>query len=365
VSAPAATTAETRRDALTERLFEATVGALELLSVHIGWRLGLYQALVAGPATEAELAERAGIDARYTREWLEQQAVAGILEVDDADADPELRRFSLPAGHEEVLAVADSAAHVAPFGPMIVGIAGAMPAVIEAYRSGEGVPYERYGADFRDGQGAINRPAFVNETAAWIASMPEVDARLRDDGEPARVADVGCGQGHSTLAIASAYPRARVEGIDLDPASIEDAASLARAAGQSDAVEFRVADASELAASGPYDLVCIFEALHDMSRPVEVLEALRAALAPGGSVLLADERVAESFTAPGDEVERIMYGWSVTHCLPVSLAEQPSAALGTALRPGTVAEMAKAAGFASFEVLGIENDFFRFYRLAG
>jgi hypothetical protein len=103
--------------------------------------------------------------------------------------------------------------------------------------------------------------------------------------------------------------------------------------------------------------------LHDLARPVETLAAIRAALAPGGSLLIADERVADAFGAPGDEVERMMYGWSVLHCLPTAMAEQPSAALGTVLRAGTVRELAVAAGFADAEVLPVENELFRFYRL--
>ena len=114
---------------------------------------------------------------------------------------------------------------------------------------------------------------------------------------------------------------------------------------------------------GPYDLVLILEALHDMTDPAATLRAVRAALAPGGTVLVVDERVADAFTAPGDEVERMMYGWSVTHCLPTQLADQPSAALGTVMRSGTVRELAEQAGYAGVDVLALENDFLRLYRL--
>jgi len=355
---------EDRREALVERLFEATVGALELLSIHLGWRLGLYRVLADGDAlTSAELAERAAIDERYAREWLEQQAVAGLLEVEEPSATEDARRFRLPAEHADVLADSDHPAHVAPFGPMLVGIGGAMPEVAEAYRTGAGVPYERYGTDFRDGQGNINRPAFIAEMADWLAASDEINRRLSDD-PPALVADVGCGQGFSTVAIARAYPSVIVHGIDLDEASVEDATAFAADTEVADRVRFTVKDAEELGRAGTYDLVCIFEALHDMSRPVEALAAAREALAPGGSVLVMDERVADSFTAPGDPVERIMYGWSVVHCLPVSRAEQPSAALGTVLRADTVRRLAADAGFSEVEVLPVENDFFRFYRLA-
>jgi 2-polyprenyl-3-methyl-5-hydroxy-6-metoxy-1,4-benzoquinol methylase len=199
---------------------------------------------------------------------------------------------------------------------------------------------------------------------SWLAASPEIDARLESD-PPARVADVGCGQGYSTVAIATAYPRVQVEGYDLDAPSIEDAARLAEESGLDGRVSFSTQDVSDIDRDGVFDLVTIFEAVHDMSRPVEVLSALRDRLAPGGSLLIADERVADEFTAPGDEIERVMYGWSVVHCLPVAMAEQPSAALGTVLRRSTVEALARDAGFATVEVLQIDNDFFRFYRLTG
>jgi 2-polyprenyl-3-methyl-5-hydroxy-6-metoxy-1,4-benzoquinol methylase len=355
-------TAAARRDALVERLFSAQIATLELFSVYLGVRLGLYERLADGAwATEAKLARRAGVAERYAREWLEQQAVAGLVDVDDAEAPPELRRYRLDAGHAEVLADAESLAHVAPFALLSAGIGGALPKVVDAYRTGGGVPYADYGADFRDGQGAINRPAFTHELGAWIASMPDVDARLRACG--ARAAEIGSGQGWASIALARAYPAARADGFDLDDASVADATRHAENAGVADRVRFVRADAAELARHGPYDLVAMLETLHDIARPVEALTAARAALASGGSVLVADERVADRFTAPGDEIERMMYGWSVLHCLPSQLVEEPSAALGTVLRADRVRELAQAAGFERVDVLPIENDFFRFYRL--
>ena len=127
-------------------------------------------------------------------------------------------------------------------------------------------------------------------------------------------------------------------------------------------MRFAEGDAAALA-GGPYDLVLILETLHDLPRPVDALRAARAATAPGGAVLVVDERVADDFIAPGDEVERAMYGWSVTHCLPTQLVDEPSAAIGTVIRAGTVRECASEAGFAAVEVLPVENDFFRLYRL--
>ena len=341
---------------LVERIFEHTIAALELLTIHIGWRLGLYHHLHEhGPHSPAELAVRAGVDLRYVTEWLEQQAVAGLLGVDAGAADG-TRRFHLPATHAPALVLAEDPAHVAPFAPMVAGIANRIDDVIAAFVDGAGVPFAAYGSDMREGQGAINRPTFLHDTPSWIGAMPEVDARLREPG--ATIIDVGCGQGWSTVALARAFPSATVIGVDVDDASVHDARRHAREAG---------VDASfvtELpSATGTVDLACIFEALHDMADPIGVLRSLRTSVAPDGVVLVVDERVADAFIAPGDPVERMMYGWSVLHCLPASRADVPSAALGTVLRSGTVEDLARRAGFTSFTVLDVEHDFFRLYRL--
>jgi 2-polyprenyl-3-methyl-5-hydroxy-6-metoxy-1,4-benzoquinol methylase len=356
-----ATAESDRRDALVERLFGATIGTLELFGVYLGDKLGLYTVLADADALDPdELARRAGIAPRYAREWLEQQAVAGILEV-EAGGNGE-RRYRLPAGHADVLVDPESEFYLAPFGSLLAGIGGVLPDVVDAYRTGRGVPFSKYGADLRDGQAAINRPAFTHDMASWVAAMPDVDARLRSE-PPARVADVGCGVGWSTLALARAFPEASVEGIDLDQASIDDARRNAAEAGMADAVSFQVRDAADPAAKGAYDVACMFEALHDTPRPAEVLTALREMLRDGGSMLLADERVADSFTAPGDEIERMMYGWSISHCLPAAMVDQPAEPTGTVLREPTVRDLASRAGFQSVDVLPIESDFFRFYRL--
>jgi SAM-dependent methyltransferase len=355
------TTEAQRRDELVERLFGATIGTLELFGVYLGDRLGLYATLAdAGALDPDELARRAGIAPRYAREWLEQQAVAGILDVEPGDDG--MRRYRLPPEHAPVLIEPESEFYLAPFASLVRGIGGVLPEVVDAYRSGGGVSFAEYGPDLRGGQAAINRPAFTHEMASWIAAMPDVEARLR--GEPAaRVADVGCGVGWSTLALARAFPTAQVDGIDLDEASIADARRNAAGSGMADAVTFEVRDAADPATRGAYDLACIFEALHDTPRPTEVLAALRDMLRDDGSLLVADERVADAFTAPGDEIERMMYGWSISHCLPAAMVDQPAEPTGTVLRGPTLRELAGRAGFGSVEVLPIENDVFRFYRL--
>ena len=353
---------EQRRDDLVGRLFGAVLGMNDLYMVYVGDRLGLYRALVEiGSATPAELSAAAGTHERYTREWLEQQAVTGILEVEDPGTDA--RRYRLPEGHQEVLTGRDSLNYLAPFARMMVGIVRPIPAVLEAFRSGGGVPYADFDADFCEGQSEMNRVQFINLLGSeWLPAVPDVHARLQAD-PPARVADIACGTGWSSLALAAAYPKVRVDGFDLDEYSIRLARRNLAGTDLADRVSFEVRDAADPVSRGEYDLVTVFEAIHDMSAPVEALGAMRGLLNEGGSVIVADERVADSFTAPGDEVERLMYGWSVLHCLPVGMADQPSAATGTAMRSDTLREYALAGGFRDVEVLPIENDFWRFYRL--
>jgi SAM-dependent methyltransferase len=350
-------------DSLVERLFAATIDTLEIASVHIGGRLGFYAALAGdGEATPGELAARTGTVERYVREWLEQQAVAGFLSVGDPGAEPRERRYGLPAAHRPVLVDEEDLNHLTPLARLAIGACGPMDALLKAYRGGGAVPYEDYGADIWEGVAALNRPQFVNQLADWLAAIPDVDARLRAE-PPGRVADLACGSGWSSIAIARAYPEVIVEAIDVDLASIEAARANVAAAGLGDRVRPTVHDASEPGLKGRYDLVTIFEALHDMNHPVEALRTARNGLAERGSVVIADERVADRFSALGDELERLNYGWSILHCLTVGNLDDDSAGTGAVIRTDTVRAYAAEAGFGRVDVLPIEHDFWRFYRL--
>ena len=361
---PGTPDAVAQRDALAGRLLEATLGLMELGAVYLGDQLGLYRALAGRVGmTSAELAVETGVHERYAREWLEQQAVSGYLVVDAADRPAGVRRYTLPAGHAEVLVNPDSLATMLPFAQLGVGVIRVMPALLEAFRTGGGVSWAEFGSDVREAQAAQNRPAFLQLLGhAWLPAVPDLHARLRAD-PAARVADVACGAGWSAIGLAQAYPKVRVDGLDLDAPSIELARDNVARAGLTDRVTMMVQDAADPALAGRYDLVTIFEALHDMSRPVESLRACRQLLGPGGSVLVVDERVADTFVAPGDQTERMMYGFSILCCLPSGMADQPSAATGTVMRPDTLRRYAAEAGFHTTEILSIPHDFFRFYRL--
>lgn len=347
--------------ALTDRLFGDALGALELFTVYIGERLGLYRALADdGPATSTELAGRTGTVERYVREWLEHHAASGLLAVDDPAAGMLERRYSMPDEHRAVLADADNLLYQAYRGVEMVRAARPLPDVVAAFRHGGApppLPWEP------EGRAEWNRPLFLNLLGEeWLPAIADLDQRLGAD-PPARIADIACGTGWSSIAMAEAYPKATVDGFDLDPDAITLARRNAAEAGLSDRVAFHAVDAATLDRDGVYDLVTIIEALHDMERPVEVLAMARRLLADDGVVLVVDERVEDEFTAPAGELERMAYGWSVIACLPGAMGDPDTRATGAMMRPATLRGYAIEAGFADAEVLPIETDIWNFYRL--
>jgi 2-polyprenyl-3-methyl-5-hydroxy-6-metoxy-1,4-benzoquinol methylase len=349
---------------LATRLFAAGLATAELMTAYIGARLGLYEALAsAGPLTAGGLAERAGIATRYALEWLEQQAACGILEVDDPGRAPEDRLYLLPEGHREALTNRDSIHWIAPMALLPVGsIAQALPDLLHAYRTGTGLSHAAFGSDYRGDQSAFNRGVFLHLLPRWIRTlMPDVHAALSTG---IQVADLGCGLGWSSISLARAYPQSRVYGFDIDAESIALAQQNAREVGLSDRLEFEVRDAREWRPQAAYGLVCILDALHDMPAPVPVLRACAQAVGDSGSILLMEPNAAERFSAPAGETERFLYAISVLHCLPIGLAEQPSAATGTVMRPDTVRAYAEQAGFSKLTMHAVDHRFYRLYRLA-
>jgi len=354
------------RDALVERLFEAAVATFDLFSVYLGDRLGLYRALAdCGSSTAGELAHAAGIDPRYAREWLEQQAATGILVVENQGEEPDRRRFSIPPGHEEVLIDETSLNFAASLAQSAIACARPIDAIVDAFRSGDGLTFDGYGPDARRSQARSTRPMFEQLLGSeWLPSVPELHERLSVD-PPARVADVACGSGWSSISIARAYANVSVDAIDLDQASIDQAQEYLADSDVADRVRFHCRDAADAAFAERFDLVTIFEALHDMPRPVDVLRTIRGMLTDTGLVFIGDERTEDSFTAPAPERERLYYGFSIMSCLPSGMVGPDPAGTGTVMRADTVRHYASEAGFTRFDVLPIANDSWRFYLLAG
>jgi SAM-dependent methyltransferase len=351
-------------DALVERLFGAAIEAMDLAAVYLGDRLGLYKALhTDGPATVSELVARTGTTPRYVQEWLEQQVTTGILTVDDAYAPLDSRRFGLPPEHAEALVEPTSLASIAPLARAIIAVVGQAPGLLEAFRSGDGLPWSQYGADMREAQSDFNRPLFQHQfVQEHLSAIPGLDEKL--SAPNAKVAEVGFGGGWASISIANAYPGIQVDGFDNDAASVALARENAARSGVSARTNFEDRNAGDASLAGQYDLVFAFECVHDMANPVEALATMRRLAAPGGVVLVVDERVADSFgDAIGDPIERMMYGWSVLACLSNGLSDKPSAGTGTVFRQSTLEGYASRAGFSRVDVLPIEHDLFRFYQL--
>jgi SAM-dependent methyltransferase len=349
-------------DEFAERVFTSILGTLEVLSMYIGDKLGLYAAMGEARTTRDELAAATGVHPRYVGEWLEQQTVNGIILTDDAAAPPDVRRYWLPPGHAQALLDTDSLAYMAAFIRLVSAAGLQLPGLLDAYLTGGGVSWEQFGDDMRTGQAEMNRPFFMNLVGTeWFPSVPKLHSALQSG---ARVADIGCGEGWSAIAIAKAYPLATVDGFDIDGPSIAQARRNAETEGVADRVQFHHGDAAAIEPGDPYDVVVGFEFVHDLPSPVDVLSTMRSIAKPDGWVVVMDEKVGETFTGEIDDVERLMYGFSIFVCLPDSMSHTGSVATGTVMRPSTMDSYAKQAGFTGAETLPIEADLWRFYRLA-
>ena len=349
--------------AYAEQLFGIGLAAFEAATICVGRQTGLYAALAAtGPADAKTVAAAAVVDVRYAQEWLEQQAAAGLIDTDGA-VDATARTFSLSEAAQACLLDPESLASTGPLFDFLPAVGALLPAIVTAFRTGAGVPYADYAV--HDAQGDFNRPAFLHLlTTEWLPAIDGLRDRLSVPG--ARVAEFGSGEGWAAIAIARAFPTVRVDGFDLDDASVVAARKHAAEAGVADRVHFEIADVTDPSAGSTtgYDLVCAFEMIHDLARPVQALANMRRIAGPDATVLVVDENVGEAFAAPAENpVERLFYAASVLHCLPVGRCEDHSEATGTVMRPSTFRGYAERAGFAGVEIVPIEHDLFRFYRL--
>ena len=357
---------EARAGELAERILGQFSAGVELLTVELGRRLGLYEVLWAsGAVTAAEFAEGAAIAPRYATEWLDQQAAAGIVEIAGSDVPTRAPRFRLPDGHAAVLVDRDSPAYLLGGAPLLLGIAQAVPAVADAFATARGVDYADFGDELRFGIAELNRPGFLLAMRSWVETLPDITEKLDRGGI---ILDAGAGEGWSTIGLARAFPAATVVGFDLDEKSVEAARRHIKEAGLQDRVRFFLANAADAnalrdAAGGPVTLVTAFQALHDMGEPVLALAAFRELLAEGGAVLVGDEHGEDEKAAPADDNERRQLAVSVLHCLPATWAESDAVVNGTVLRSHTMTSWVRDAGFAGHQVLDIEHPFWRFYRV--
>ena len=348
---------DSRSEPIADRIGRDFTGAMSLYVLLLGHRLGLLRLLAErGLLTAAELAGATGYDERYLAEWLAAMAAGGYIA-----CDAEAGRFWLTPEQAAVYVDVENPAYAIPVLIWAPRLAGALPALAEAFRTGGGVPYEAYEPAGGDGTGNSNRVEFLTHMAAWLRAVPDVWQRVA--GARA-VLDVGCGHGWSSIALAHALPEATIDGADADPASLAAAERNVMDAGLAGRIRFHLAAAEDLALPQRYDLITALECVHDMAQPVAALRRLRELLAPDGVLLIVDERMGDTLGENLTPLGHLNYVWSVLHCLPQARVDPDAAGTGCAMGPARLRDYATAAGFGRCDVLPIEHPAWRFYRLS-
>jgi 2-polyprenyl-3-methyl-5-hydroxy-6-metoxy-1,4-benzoquinol methylase len=291
----------------------------------------------AGPLTSQEVAERSGAAERYVREWLRNQAAGGYITYD-----PDDDRYTLPDEHALALADEDSPFYILGVYDSIASLYADEDQILEAFRSGRGMGWHEHDHRLFRGTERFFRPGYRgNLVSEWIPALDGVQAKL-DRG--AKVADIGCGHGASTIIMAEAFPNSRFVGFDYHEASIERAAEAAEEAGVGDRISFEVAAAKDYPGSG-YDLVCVFDCLHDMGDPVGAAAHVRETIDGNGTWMIvepfANDRVEENLNPVG----RVFYGASTVICTPASLAQEVGLALGAQAGEARLTEVLNEGGF--------------------
>lgn len=335
--------------AIDEAALDAFIGkfavdfgaAMHASTVVIGDKLGLYRALAeTGPINAEGLAAAAGCNPRLVKEWLAAQYVSGYCNF-DSQAD----RYWLSP--EQVAVLADPSSPAFLIGSMTIAASTAKDEekIREAFKSGNGLGWHEHHHDLFHGTERLFRPGYAaNLVASWIPALDGVDEILTRGG---KVADLGCGHGASSILLAKAYPNCTVDGFDYHDASIEVARRRAEEAGVADRVHFEAASAQDFPGTG-YDLICIFDALHDMGDPAGAARHIREALVPGGTWMLVEPMAGESLDDNVNPVGRIFYAASTFICTPAAQAQTGGYALGAQVPEATLAGLVGDAGFSRF-----------------
>jgi SAM-dependent methyltransferase len=318
------------------------VGAtLNTALVVMGDRLGFYRALAgAGPLTPAELAERTGTAERYVREWLNAQAAGGYV-----DYDPDSGRYTLPAEHAVALTDESSPAYLPGFFQIALGSVHDSPRITEAAKTGAGVGWHDHVYDVHEGCERFFRPGYnANLVPAWLPALDGVVGKLH---RGARVADVGCGHGASTIVMAQAFPASTFIGSDYHEGSIRTARERAREAGVTNRVSFEVAPSASYSGRG-YDLVTMFDCLHDMGDPIGAARHVHESLAADGTWMIVEPAAGDRVEDNLNPVGRAYYSFSTLLCTPASLSQDVGLALGAQAGEARIRDVVTSAGFSRF-----------------
>lgn len=309
-------------------------------NVVVGHRLRLYKALAAGPATPAVLAERTDCDQRYITEWLRGQAAGGYV-----TCDPDGETYSLTEEQAFALANPDGGIYAPGAFVLALGALHAEPRVTEAFRTGEGIGWHEQDEDVLVGTEQFFRPGYIaNLVSGWIPALDGVEDKLR---RGAKVADVGCGLGASTVLMATEYPNSHIVGSDYHDESIELARKRAADAGVAERTAFEIARAKAFSGTD-YDLVTTFDCLHDMGDPYAAATHIRQALAPDGTWMIVEPFAGDAFTDNFNPVGRLYYNFSTFLCVPNALSQSGGYSLGAQAGEAAIRRVVTDAGFTRF-----------------
>ncbi|MGH9503528.1 MAG: class I SAM-dependent methyltransferase [Terriglobales bacterium] len=308
--------------------------------VVIGEKLGLYKALVAGPLSSAQLAAKTQTDERYLREWLASQAAGGYITYDETT-----NKFSLSEEQAFTLANEDSPAYLPGAFELALGSLAAVPRIAESFRTGAGMGWHEHADEVFHGCEKFFRPGYAaNLASTWIPALSEVKGKLEAG---ARVADIGCGKGASTILMAKAFPKSRFFGFDYHDKSIEAARESARRNGVADRVTFEVAKAKEFPGKG-YDFVAVFDCLHDMGDPIGAAAHVRQSLAKDGTWMIVEPFANDQLKDNLNPVGRVYYSFSTLLCTPCSRSQEVALCLGAQAGEARIREVVTSAGFKRF-----------------
>lgn len=308
--------------------------------VVIGERLGLYKALAAGSMTPKQLAAKTGTDERYIREWLASQAAGGYITYD-----ANTNTFTLSEEQTFTLATEDSPAYLPGAFELALGSLAAVPRITESFRTGAGMGWHEHADDVFHGCEKFFRPGYAaNLVSSWIPALSDVQQKLETG---ARVADVGCGKGASTLLMAKAFPKSRFSGFDYHDASIEGARESAKRSGVADRVSFEVAKAKSFPGRD-YDLVAMFDSLHDMGDPIGAAAHVRQSLAKDGTWMIVEPFANDQLKDNLNPVGRVYYSFSTLLCTPCSRSQEVGLCLGAQAGEARIREVVNSAGFTRF-----------------
>ena len=341
---------QAKTDAFVGKVLADTAGLAVTVMSSIGDRLGLFKNLAEqGPATSAELAERADVNERYTREWLSAMASAGYLEYNPATC-----RFTLPPEHVPVLAQEGGPVFFGGVQEEIVGLTGPINQLMQAFRSGGGVPMEAYDPSAWEGIARFTSGWFENLLVpVWLPAMPEVQAKLE---RGALVADVGCGQGKALIKLAQTYPQSRYVGYDSFAPSIQQATANAQAADVADRVRFEHRDVST-GLPEQYDVITTFDVVHDAVNPRGLLRAIRNALRRGGRYVCLEINCSDKLEENIGLLGAFFYSCSVLYCMTTSLAHHGEGLGTTGIPESKMRELCAEAGFSNVRRVPMENPF--------